>query len=154
NYLWEGDARLLGETGSHVVHCPRSHAYFGHHRFPWRALAGTGVNLCLGTDSLVSTKPTARRKAVELDMFEEMRAFESVSAKGRFEEIVRMATINGAKALSLSGQVGELCAGGRADLIVIPFCEELANAYQGVVHHKGPVVASMIDGQWAISAKN
>lgn len=153
NYLEENDARLLGETHSHVVHCPRSHAYFGHHRFPRRELVASGVNICLGTDSLVSTKPMARRKAVELDMFEEMRTFELTSAKFRFEEIVRMATINGAQALGFDGRIGELHPGAFADMIAIPFCEDSTEAYAGVVHHRGPVTASMIDGRWALEPK-
>ncbi len=38
NYLGRSDAARLGQRGVHVVHCPRSHAYFGHHPFPLRQL--------------------------------------------------------------------------------------------------------------------
>jgi cytosine/adenosine deaminase-related metal-dependent hydrolase len=139
NYLGENDARTLGESGSHVVHCPRSHSYFGHERFPWDALTSAGVNVCLGTDSLVSTR-RSRRHRLELNLFEEMRTFESFSAKTRCEEIVRMATINGGRALGLSGEIGELRAGAFADMIAIPYSEDSANAYASIVHHKGPVM--------------
>jgi len=35
NYLHKGDADVLAQRGVHVVHCPRSHAYFGHAPFPY-----------------------------------------------------------------------------------------------------------------------
>src|SRR5437899_1842745 len=50
NYLAPGDAALLARRGVSVAHCPRSHVFFQHHRFPREELAGVGVNICLGTD--------------------------------------------------------------------------------------------------------
>jgi len=38
NYLGPGDAAILGRKRVSVVHCPRSHAYFGHDPFPRRKL--------------------------------------------------------------------------------------------------------------------
>ena len=54
NYLAPGDADLLGKRGVHVVHCPRSHAFFRHQAFPFEALNTAGVNISLATDSLAS----------------------------------------------------------------------------------------------------
>ena len=72
NYLGKGDAACLSQSGVSVVHCPRSHYYFRHQRFPLRRLRREGINVCLGTDSLASVyKPRAQK--VELNMFEEMR---------------------------------------------------------------------------------
>jgi cytosine/adenosine deaminase-related metal-dependent hydrolase len=150
NYLAEGDARLLGESGAHVVHCPRSHAYFGHHPFPRRELAGAGVNLCLGTDSLASTG-CRRGEKLELDMFAEMRAFAAVSSDLPPEQIVRMATVNGARALGLAGQAGELSEGSFADCIAIPFRGSVAEVWEAVLRHSGDVAASMINGRWALA---
>ena len=149
NYLGRRDPALLARRGVHVVHCPRSHSYFQHAPFPFRRLARAGVNVCLGTDSLASVYK-ARRQTVEFSMFEEMRAVAKaqpwLSAKG----IVRLATLNGARALGLQGQVGELSASAFADLITLPFTGSPGEACEAVVHHTGDVSASMIDGQWAI----
>jgi cytosine/adenosine deaminase-related metal-dependent hydrolase len=49
NYLARGDAALLASRKVNVVHCPRSHSYFGHESFPLRRLLRAGVNVCLGT---------------------------------------------------------------------------------------------------------
>ena len=118
-------------------------------RFRLRRLARAGVNVCLGTDSLASVyKP--RRQSVELNLFEEMRALAKNEPSLSARKIVRMATLNGARALGLGGQIGEIAAGAFADLIALPFAGKIADIYDGVLHHHGDVAASMIDGQWAI----
>ncbi len=149
NYLWHEDTQLLKENGVSVVHCPRSHAYFAHQGFRHNVLQAAGVNLCLGTDSLVSVK-LQRGQPLELNMFAELQTFAAATSIVSPESIVRMATINGALALGLSGQVGELSPGAWADLIAVPFKGNVADVYEGIIHHSGPVTASMIGGQWAI----
>jgi cytosine/adenosine deaminase-related metal-dependent hydrolase len=150
NYLGRQDAALLAKRKVHVVHCPRCHAYFRHDPFPLRRLARAGVNVCLGTDSLASVyKP--RRQSVELSMFEEMRALAKNEPSLSPRKIVRMATLNGARALGMAGQIGELAEGAFADLIALPFAGKAADIYDSVLHHEGDVVASMIDGQWALA---
>jgi cytosine/adenosine deaminase-related metal-dependent hydrolase len=150
NYLGRQDAALLAKRKVHVVHCPRCHAYFRHDPFPLRRLARAGVNVCLGTDSLASVyKP--RRHSVELSMFEEMRALAQNEPSLSARKIVRMATLNGARALGMAGQIGELAEGAFADLIALPLAVKAADIYDGVLHHEGDVAASMIDGQWALA---
>jgi len=150
NYLGRRDAALLAKRKVHVVHCPRCHFYFQHDPFPLRRLARAGVNVCLGTDSLASVyKP--RRQSVELSLFAEMRALARNEPSLSARTIVRMATLNGARALGLGGQIGELTEGSVADLVALPFTAKIADSYDGVLHHQGDVAASMIDGQWAIA---
>jgi cytosine/adenosine deaminase-related metal-dependent hydrolase len=149
NYLWQGDPALLARHRVSVVHCPRSHAYFGHRRFPYETLVRAGVNVCLGTDSLASvTAPSGQ--PVELDLFAEMRAFAARAGDGPPDTILNLATVNGARALGRAGELGELSQGALADLIAVPFAGRVAGACEAVVHHSGPVAASMIGGQWAI----
>jgi cytosine/adenosine deaminase-related metal-dependent hydrolase len=150
NYLAKQDAALLARRKVHVVHCPRCHFYFHHDPFPLRRLARAGVNVCLGTDSLASVyKP--RWQSVELSLFEEMRMLSRNEPSLSAREIVRMATLNGARALGMDGQIGELAKGAFADLVVLPFAGKTADIYDAVLHHQGDVAASMIDGRWAIA---
>jgi cytosine/adenosine deaminase-related metal-dependent hydrolase len=151
NYLGKGDSTLLAETGTHVVHCPHSHSYFRHRAFPYRALAKAGVNICLGTDSLAST-PQSNTRPAQLNMFAEMREFSTRHPKVGPARILRMATLNGAKALGRTGKLGELTAGAEADLIAIPFPGALRVASRTAVTFDGDVSASMIGGRWAIAA--
>ena len=149
NLLAPGDAELLGGHQVHVAHCPRSHDYFRHPAFRRAQLAAAGVNLCLGTDSLATVRKTGK-ETIELNLFPEMRQFAHADITISPVEIVRMATVNGAKALGLAGQIGELSENALADLIAIPFAGKVADICETVVHHASTVSASMIDGQWAI----
>ena len=149
NYLADGDAEMLARKRVSVVHCPRSHDYFKHHTFPFSALHKAGVNICLGTDSLATVRKK-QRQVVELNMFDEMRAFSKAHDDTSAEQVVRMATFNGARALGLQGKAGELTSGAFADLIALPFAGKAASAHQAVVEHAGPVVTSLVDGEWAV----
>jgi cytosine/adenosine deaminase-related metal-dependent hydrolase len=150
NCLSPGDAALLARKKSSVVHCPRSHSFFSHPKFPFKELAAAGVNLCLGTDSLASIEPK-RKQALELNLFSEMRSFARKHRDTPPGAILRLATLNGARALGLAGRVGEISPGAFADLIALPCREKLADIHEAVLHHRGHVTASLIGGQWAIA---
>lgn len=149
NCLTSGDAALLARKQVNVVHCPRSHDYFQHPEFPYRALAKAGVNICLGTDSLATVQKKPRQN-VELNLFTEMRTFAKANPKVSTEAILRLATINGASALGLRGQVGELRPNAFADLIALPFTGKPGDSYAAVLAHTGAITAGMIDGAWTI----
>jgi aminodeoxyfutalosine deaminase len=150
NYLGPGDAALLGKRKVHVVHCPRSHTYFKHRTFPLEELTQAGVSVCLGTDSLASVCNFPKR-AVELSLFDEMRELANRRPSLTPETILRMATVKGAEALGMRGEVGELSPNAFADLIVVPQSGNIAGTWEKVLHHTGAVAASMIDGQWAVA---
>ena len=147
NYLWRHDAGVLGRNGVSVVHCPRSHDYFRHLRFPREELHDAGVNLCLGTDSLVTVRKE-REQPLELNLFAEMKTMAASSPELSPETILRMATTNGAQALGRKGDLGEFSLNALADLITIPFAGPEGEALEAIVHHEGEVMASMIGGVW------
>ncbi|HTV76276.1 MAG TPA: amidohydrolase family protein, partial [Candidatus Baltobacteraceae bacterium] len=138
NLLARGDAALLRKTGAHVVHCPRSHDYFRHPPFQRERLTNAGVNIALGTDSLATTRKAGKQKP-ELNMFAEMRALSVAGKKISPVEILRMATVNGARALGMAGQTGELSKNAFADLIAIPFAGKTSEVHEAVLHHEGNV---------------
>jgi cytosine/adenosine deaminase-related metal-dependent hydrolase len=149
NYLARGDAALLGKHRVNIVHCPRSHDYFRHAPFLRERLANAGANLCLGTDSLATTRKLGRQKP-GLNLFDEMRQLAAADKTISPQEILRMATVNGARALGLAGQAGELSKNANADLIAIPAGGKSGDVYETVLAHTGNVKASMIDGRWAM----
>ncbi|MDB6108786.1 MAG: Amidohydrolase [Pedosphaera sp.] len=150
NYLGPGDAALLGRRKVNVVHCPRSHAYFKHQPFPFDELVSARVNICLGTDSLASVYQ-ARKRSVELNLFDEMRELANRMPSLSPEIVLRTATINGARALGMPGEIGELSRNAFADLIAVPHRGKIDEAYAAAIQHRGDVTASMIDGQWVIA---
>jgi cytosine/adenosine deaminase-related metal-dependent hydrolase len=147
NYVWGDDIRLLASRGVSVAHCPRSHAYFRHQRFPMGPMLEMGVNVCLGTDSLASVV-AGRNNLPTLSMQAELCALHhadpSISARQR----IRFATQNPARALGLKGVVGELCTGSLADLAVIPFSGPYGAIEEATASHEGDVGGTMIGGRW------
>jgi cytosine/adenosine deaminase-related metal-dependent hydrolase len=121
----DADIALLAESGAAVAHCPRSNLHLQCGSAPVAALIGAGVTVGLGTDSLSSNE--------SLDMFAEMRAALAVSAarppRGEPPRIadsaltpasvLRMATLEGARALGWDHLVGSLEKGKRADLVAV-----------------------------------
>jgi len=152
NCLATGDTRLLAEQQVSVVHCPRSHGFFSHPKFPYQVLQAAGVNICLGTDSLASME-TKRRQLPELNMFSELRSFARKHRGTPPGVILRLATLNAARALGLTGKIGALIPDAFADLIAVPCREKLADVPEAVLHHRGAVSASMINGDWVRGPK-
>jgi cytosine/adenosine deaminase-related metal-dependent hydrolase len=122
-----------------VVHCPGSHRYFSHPPFPARRLHELGVNLCLGTDSLASTH--------SLSLFEEMRLMRATQSWLRPEQVLRMVTVNPARALRRKGQLGQIAPGALADLIALPASGSVGAVHEEIVEHSEPITWTMIDGQ-------
>jgi cytosine/adenosine deaminase-related metal-dependent hydrolase len=150
NYLAPGDAELLGKRGAHVIHCPRSHAYFRHQAFPFETLTAAGINIALATDSLASVIQPRRQK-VELSLFDEMREFARRFPSVAPETILRMVTVNPARALGFAGKLGELRAGAWADVIAVPVNRRKGQLLESFIHETRQVTASLIDGRWAIA---
>jgi cytosine/adenosine deaminase-related metal-dependent hydrolase len=149
NYLWRHDAAILARNEVSVVHCPRSHDYFGHLKFPFEDLADAGVNLCLGTDSLATVRRIAG-EPLKLNLFTEMQSFASSTPMVAPGEILKMVTVNAARALGQSGRIGELTEHAYADLIALDFKGQLEQVSEAIVQHSGDVRASMIRGEWAV----
>lgn len=149
NYLARHDATTLAGARVTVVHCPRSHDYFRHLKFPRAELATAGVNLCLGTDSLASVRKEPGC-APELSLFAEMQSFARHTPDVSPDNILRMTTMNAARALGRAGELGELIPGALADLIALPVAASARPAAEAVLHHSGPVTASLIAGHWAL----
>ena len=140
NELIENDFQLL-ETAPkfHVVHCPRSHAYFGHSPFALAKLRGLGFNICLGTDSLASND--------SLSLFAEMRQIHSTEPTLSPKELLEMVTVNAAAALQQRHSLGRIRDGFTADLIAIPAGANKSELLADVLVFDGQVPWLMVDGE-------
>ncbi|AZP16609.1 amidohydrolase [Streptomyces aquilus] len=108
---------VLARTGTSVAHCPVSNLKLGCGIAPVPRLLSAGVTVGLGTDGAVSSNT--------LDVLGAVRQAALVHKAGGdptlvgAERAVRMATIEGARALGLGEQLGSLEVGKRADLVVL-----------------------------------
>ncbi len=132
--LHDDEISMLAESGSHVVHCPESNLKLASGFCQVQKLLDANVNVALGTDGSASNN--------DLDMFGEMRTA-ALLAKGvsgdasalTASQTLRMATINGARALGLDAITGSLEKGKAADIVAVDFnCLELSPVYNPVSH--------------------
>ena len=139
NELTESDFELLETSNSrfHIVHCPRSHNYFGHSPFAFDRLRSLGFNICLGTDSLASNET--------LSLFDEMRAFQNNFPRVSPEEIFQMVTVNPARALRSENALGQIRPGLGADLIAVP-CSTSTDIFEQILAFDAPVSLAMVNG--------
>ena len=93
-YLEEHHYELLCKAGVSVVYCPRASAFFGHRQHPWKTLLERGVNVALGTDSLLCLDTPSR-----MTVLDDMRYL--YEQGGDATTLLNMATVNGARALGL-----------------------------------------------------
>ncbi len=108
----------LAKLGVSVVHCPESNLKLASGFCPAAQLGNLGVNVCIGTDGTASNN--------DLDMIGEMRTA-AILAKAVANDCtvldahttLRMATLNGAKALGLDESIGSLKKGNQADIVAI-----------------------------------
>ncbi len=140
NYL-EADsiARILA-CHSSVVYCPRSHAFFNHGRHPVRELLDAGVNVALGTDSLASND--------SLSMLDEIRFLHRTRPDLKNDEILRMATVNGAAALGFGGVLGRLRRGCWADMtaLELPGKHQAKHVLNDLLEGTGECIATIVGG--------
>ena len=106
----EEDVEILARTGVAAAHCPRSNAFLGCGVSPVPRMMERGVRVGMGTDGLWSSP--------SLNLFEE--TLFAVDLHGLDADTgLRLATLEGARALGIEAETGSLEAGKWADLAVI-----------------------------------
>lgn len=113
-HLTENDMNILASKGVYVSHNPKSNLKLGNGIAPIKKLFDKGVNIVMGTDSAASNN--------SLNLFSDMN-YASLLHKTNdptaisAQNVLKFATINGAKALGTGG--GEIKAGKKADLVLM-----------------------------------
>ncbi len=117
--VWVSEEEIvqLAETGTAVAHCPESNLKLASGIAPVAAMLKAGVRVALGTDGAASNN--------NLNMLEEMSTAAKLQKAAAGDPTVvdartalRMATIEGARALGLGDLTGSLEPGKSADLVV------------------------------------
>ncbi len=112
------DIERIAANGAQIAHCPKSNAKFGHGFAPLEKFLDADIKVGLGSDSVASNNVC--------DMLEES-GFAVLSSRNRddckrfisADEILKIATLGGARALGLDSQIGSLEVGKQADIAVV-----------------------------------
>ena len=115
NYVGPAEIQTLASLGASVAYCPKSSAYFGHPRagvHPYREMIDAGVNVCLGTDSILCQDPDEPQP---LGIWPQMRYLHRRDGTDPYL-LLRMATIHGLRALELDEKLATLRVGVPARL--------------------------------------
>ncbi|MGO4002595.1 MULTISPECIES: TRZ/ATZ family hydrolase [Pseudomonas] len=125
----DDDLGLLVESNSSVIHCPESNLKLASGFCPVERLWQAGVNVAIGTDGAASNN--------DLDLLGETRtaallakAVAGSAAALDAHRALRMATLNGARALGLESEIGSLEVGKAADLV----CFDLSGLAQQPIY--------------------
>jgi 5-methylthioadenosine/S-adenosylhomocysteine deaminase len=117
-HLEEAEIDLLAHEGAFIAHCPSSNLKLASGIAPIARCRAKGITVGLGTDGAASNN--------RLDILGEMRTA-ALLAKGTSgdaralgaHEALRMATLDGARALGLESRIGSIVPGKAADLAAV-----------------------------------
>ena len=152
----EAEIEIMAENDVKVIHNPESNMKLASGIAPIPDMLKKGITVGLGTDGCASNN--------NLDLFSEMDSAAKLHKIKTMDPtvmdaltILRMATIEGAKALSLGEKTGSLEKGKKADVIIIdttkPHLVPMYNTYSQLVYTaKGSDVShSIINGRIVMS---
>ncbi len=117
NYLSDDDITILAAAGASVAYCPTASEYFGHRGHRYRDLLNAGVNVCLGTDSIVCQPPDEPQPLGVLPQMRRLHRRDRAAP----DLLLRMATVNGMTGLRMDGDDAVLRPGAPARLASVRF---------------------------------
>lgn len=149
-HMDKDDLQVLADYNVSVSTCPSSNIKLASGIAPIYAMQNKGINITIGTDGVASNN--------SLDMFKEMFLVATLSKVSLYNpavvscrNVLKMATINGAKAMGINS--GEIKEGKNADIILIkttePHMQPEANILSNLVYSaKGSdVYFTMVGGK-------
>ncbi len=146
------DIARIAAAGASIAHCPISNGKFGHGVAPLPDFISASISVGLGSDSVASNN--------RVDIFAEAR-FAALAQRSvrrdsqllRPEELLRLATLDGADALGLAHRIGSLEPGKQGDIIAVrlrkahstPPGDPVAALFHSA--HASDVVLTMVGGR-------
>ncbi len=118
---------LLARRKISVAYCPRASAYFGHANHRYREMLAAGVNVALGTDSILCLDTADR-----ISVLDEMRLLHHCDATDPLT-ILHMATINGARALGVRESLVTLKPGESVGLLALQVDDSFTSARDAMI---------------------
>ena len=117
-WLAEKEWKILAAKGATVAHCPSSNTKLASGIAPVPEMIKHGVNVGLGCDGGPSNNCYDMIREMKLaSLIQKVRLYDPIVMSA--EDVLELATINGAKALGLDNEIGSLEVGKKADLAIV-----------------------------------
>ena len=113
-WLTAEELHLLSQRGARIAHCPNSNLFLGSGLFPLHRVLNAGVVVGLGSDIGAGTTPSMFNAMADAYKVQQVQ---NVSLSPY--HLWYLATLGGARALSLDAETGSLEPGKSADFLVI-----------------------------------
>jgi aminodeoxyfutalosine deaminase len=142
NYLDDEEIEFMAAHAENmsVVYCPRTHAYFQHDAYPLAKMISAGVNVALGTDSRASNP--------DLSILAEMQFAAAQHPLVVPAGLLRMITVDAARALGRDDDVGTITPGKYGDLAVVRLSDhDSSDPHELLLEPGGGVVATIFRGR-------
>lgn len=126
------EIETIAERNRGAVVCPRSNISLGVGMPPLEKLIDHGVNVGLGTDNCMTDS---------LNLFREMELALALMRNKRPREVLKMATITGARVAGISEETGSIEVGKDADIVMIERRENMSyseDIHAAIVKRAGP----------------
>ena len=136
------DIDIIKKSGVSIAHCPRSNRELKVGKMPLRKFLDAGIPVGLGTDSLASSP--------NINLWDEMRFAYQIHRRSGItpEDIIRLATLGGAKALGMDHEIGSLEPGKKADIIAVPLPRKnTGDLYSDLLRETKSCIMSMVNGK-------
>ncbi|TQS43551.1 8-oxoguanine deaminase [Cryptosporangium phraense] len=144
-HLSDADASVLGAAGTGVAHCPSSNARLGSGIAPVPALLGAGVPVGLGVDGAASQENGGMSDELRAAVFAARLRYGMPGLRAR--EVLRVATMGGARCLGREAEIGSLEVGKRADVALWrvdgPFHADIVDPVDALVYASPPPLARL-----------
>lgn len=152
NWLDESELDLMAANDVRIAHCPVSNVKLGGGTLKLKEIQNKNIKVALGTDGSISNN--------SLSMFETMK-FGSLLQKNLYmdataldaNQVLRMATIDGARVLGLEDQIGSLEVGKRADIVTVDLWQPHLLPIADTVEHD-PIIWNLVYAARASDVKD
>ena len=136
-WMDEEEMSIVSASSARLAHCPESNMKLGSGIAPVWSRLGAGITVGIGTDGCASNN--------DLDMFSEIDTCSKLQKVKYLDPsildartVVKMATIEGAKAIGVDHVTGSLEPGKKADIIIVdikkPHLVPMYNPFSHIVY--------------------
>ena len=115
-HVTDDELSALAQSGSSVAHCPSSNMFIGSGLFSLRRHLDAGVKVALGSDVGGGTGFSLFKEGLNAYQVQMLQAD---GLRLSAAQLLYLATLGGAKALGLAGQIGDFSPGKQADFVML-----------------------------------